>query len=83
MATSIFNYGELPEFNKFTSDKISQEFPSVIEKINLDFKNIENLLSNYLEQENLEWDKIINPLSEVNEIQLQSIKLLKDFLAKR
>ena len=68
METSIFNYGELPEFNKFTSDRINQEFPNVIEKINLDFKKIENFLSNYIEQENLEWDKVINPLNEVNEI---------------
>ena len=59
METSIFNYGELPEFNKFTSDRINQEFPSVIEKINLDFKKIEKFLSNYVEQENLEWDKVI------------------------
>ena len=68
METSIFNYGELPEFNKFTSDRINQEFPNVIEKINLDFKKIEKFLSNYVEQENLEWDKVINPLNEVNEI---------------
>ena len=68
METSIFNYGELPEFDKFTSDRINQEFPNVLEKINLDFKKIENFLSNYLEQENLEWDKVINPLNEVNEI---------------
>ncbi len=68
METSIFNYGELPEFNKFSSDRINQEFPSVIENINLDFKKIEKFLSNYLEQEILEWDKVINPLNEVNEI---------------
>ena len=68
METSIFNYGELPEFEKFTSDKINQEFPNVIEKINLDFKNIENFLSHYLDQEKLDWDKVINPLNEVNEI---------------
>ena len=68
METSIFNYGELPEFNKFTSERINQEFPSVIDKINHDFKKIEKFLSNYLEQENLEWEKVINPLNEVNEI---------------
>ncbi len=68
METSIFNYGELPEFNKFSSDRINQEFPTVIEKINLDFKKIEKFLSNYLEKENLEWDKVINPLNDVNEI---------------
>ena len=42
METSIFNYGELPEFDKFSSDRINQEFPSVIEKINLDFKKLKN-----------------------------------------
>ncbi len=68
MENSIFNYGELPEFNKFSSDRINQEFPSVIEKINLDFKKIEQFLSNYIENENLEWNKVINPLNEVNEI---------------
>ncbi len=68
METSIFNYGELPEFKKFTTERINQELPSVIKKINIDFKNIEKFLSNYLNQENLEWDKVINPLIEVNEI---------------
>ena len=67
MDTSIFNYGELPEFKKFTTDNIDQEFPSVIDKINQDFKSIENSLSNYMNHENLEWDKVINPLNEVNE----------------
>ncbi len=68
MDTSIFNYGELPEFEKFTPDRINQEFPGVIEKINLDFRNIESFLSNYINHEHLEWDKVINPLNEVNEI---------------
>ncbi len=68
METSIFNYGELPEFQKFTTERINQEFPSVIEKINLDFKSIEKFLSSYLNHEILEWDKVINPLNEVNEI---------------
>ena len=68
MKTSIFKYGQLPEFKKFTTDRINKEFPIVIEKINLDFKNIENFLSNYLNHEILDWDKVINPLNEVNEI---------------
>ena len=68
METSIFNYGELPDFNKFTSDRINKEFPSVIDKINQDFNKIENFLSDYLDQEKLEWDKVINPINEVNEI---------------
>ena len=68
METSIFNYGELPEFKKFTAETINKEFPLVIKKINVDFKNIESFLTNYLIQDKLEWDKVINPLNEVNEV---------------
>ena len=41
MDTSIFNYGELPEFKKFTPERISKQFPIVLEKIAKDFKTIE------------------------------------------
>ena len=41
MDTSIFNYGELPEFKKFTPERISKQFPVVLEKITEEFKNIE------------------------------------------
>ena len=68
MDTSIFKYGELPEFKKFTPDSISKQFPLVLEKIAEDFKNIEKNLSNYLLQNDLNWNKVINPLNEVNEI---------------
>ena len=68
METSIFNYGELPEYEKFTPKNISKQFPDVLEKINKDFKNIEKNLSNYLIQKDLTWDKVINPLNEVNEV---------------
>jgi len=33
MDTSIFKYGELPEFKKFTPENISKQFPVVLEKI--------------------------------------------------
>ena len=68
MKTSLFKYGELPEFKKFTPERINKEFPFVLEKISLDFKNIENSLSNCLCQNDLDWDKVINPLNEVNEV---------------
>ena len=67
MDTSIFKYGELPEFKKFTPENINKQFPVVLEKIAKDFKNIEKNLSNYLIQKNLNWDKVINPINEVNE----------------
>ena len=41
MDTSIFKYGELPEFKKFTPENIRKEFPDVIKKIRKDFENIE------------------------------------------
>ena len=68
METTIFKYGELPEFKKFTPERINQEFPIVIKKINIDFENIENSLSNFLKQNKLKWDNVMNPLNEVNEI---------------
>tara|TARA_B100000003_G_scaffold40533_1_gene34604 strand:+ start:485 stop:790 length:306 start_codon:yes stop_codon:yes gene_type:complete len=68
MDTSIFKYGELPEFKKFTPENISKQFPEVLEKIAKDFKKIEKNLSKYLIQNDLNWDKVINPLDEVNEI---------------
>ena len=46
MDTSIFKFGELPEFKKFTPETISKQFPTVLENIAEDFKNIENNLIN-------------------------------------
>ena len=46
METTIFKYGELPEFKKFTPESISKQFPEVLIKIGNDFKNIEEDLSN-------------------------------------
>ena len=68
METSIFKFEELPEFKNFTPESIGKQFPIVLEKITKDFKNIEKNLSNYLVQNDLSWDKVINPLNEVNEI---------------
>ena len=68
MDTSIFKHGELPEFEKFTPENISKQFPVVLDNITEDFKNIEKNLSNYLIHNDLNWDKVINPLNEVNEI---------------
>ena len=41
MDTSIFKYGELPKFKKFTPENINKQFPVVLEKITKDFKKIE------------------------------------------
>ena len=55
METSIFKFGELPDFKKFTPEIISKQFPDVLKKIGNDFKNIEKNLSNYLIQNDLEF----------------------------
>ena len=68
MDASIFKYGELPEFKKFTPERISKEFPSVLEKISNDFSKIETSLSKDLNENRLDWDKVINPLNEINEV---------------
>ena len=68
MDSSIFKYGELPEFNKFTPENIREQFPEVLEKVAKDFKNIESNLSNYLIKNDMNWDIVINPLNEVNEL---------------
>ena len=47
MDTSIFKYGELPQFKKFTPESISKQFPVVLEKITEEFKNIEKNLLPY------------------------------------
>ena len=46
MDTSIFKYGELPEFKKFTPENINKQFPLVIKKIEDDFKKIEKDFAN-------------------------------------
>ena len=68
METSIFNCGELPEFKKFTPERINQEFPNIIAKINTDFENIEKSFNDLTQQSKLDWDKVINPLNEINEV---------------
>ena len=58
MNTSIFKYGELPEFKKFTPENISKQFPVVLEKIAEDFKKIEKNLDNYLIKNDLNWNTV-------------------------
>jgi len=64
---SLFTCKGLPDFEKFTPGKINNDFPKIIEKLNLDFKNIESTFTTYLESNKISWDNIMNPLSEINE----------------
>ena len=81
MDTSIFKYGELPEFKKFTPENISKQFPVVLEKISKDFKNIEDIqrILKYIEKGKLD----IESWSNIEELK-NSLKLLieehKDYM---
>ena len=43
METTIFEYGQLPEFIDFTPERIDEEFPYIISKIKKDFKYVDNM----------------------------------------
>ena len=40
METSIFKYGELPDFKKFNHENINEHFQVVLKNISEEFKNI-------------------------------------------
>ena len=70
MDTSIFKYGELPEFKKFTPENISKQFPVVLEKISEDFKNNSNPKVRQLLGLNYEYPKIMDASKKINNIGL-------------
>ena len=72
MDTSIFNYGELPEFKNFTPENISKHFPLVLEKIAEDFKNIVNEF--IIKYKGFEY-----AFEKMNEFKNNALKLLEDF----
>ena len=58
MDTSIFRYGELPEFKKFTPENIGNQFPVVLEKLEEDFQKIEKTLWLPLNQKRIQNSKL-------------------------
>ena len=65
--TYLFTCDQLPKFKDFTDDKINKQFPLFIKKLSFNFNKIEKNLSEYINQEKLDWDRVINPLNEINE----------------
>tara|TARA_Y100001978_G_scaffold4044_1_gene3371 strand:+ start:5765 stop:7873 length:2109 start_codon:yes stop_codon:yes gene_type:complete len=66
-SSSVFTCEGLPDFQKFTPDKISKEFPNIIKKLDLDFKNVETFFNSYSQKEKLEWEIIMDPLNKIND----------------
>ncbi len=63
----LFKCEGLPDFNKFTPDRINKEFPALLEKLNSDFTNLETNFSSLIIDESLDWEKVMNPLNKINE----------------
>ena len=63
----LFKCEGLPEFNEFTPQRIEKEFPSILEKLNSDFNNIEIKFSSLINNEKLNWENIMQPLNKINE----------------
>ena len=63
----LFKCEGLPEFNEFTPPRIEKEFPSILEKLNSDFNNIEIKFSSLINNEKLNWENIMQPLNKINE----------------
>ena len=64
---NIFKCKGLPRFKAFTPKRIGSDFPLLMEKLNLDFSEIESSFKSKINQKNLEWDQIIYPLNKINE----------------
>ena len=63
----LFKCEGLPEFSEFTPQRIEKEFPSILEKLNSDFNNIEIKFSSLINNEKLNWENIMQPLNKMNE----------------
>ncbi len=62
----LFKCEGLPNFNQFTPERIEKEFPILLEKLNSDFNYIETKFSS-MNNENLNWENVMNPLNKINE----------------
>tara|TARA_Y100001970_G_scaffold294041_1_gene446186 strand:- start:19891 stop:21996 length:2106 start_codon:yes stop_codon:yes gene_type:complete len=56
----------LPDFKKFTPERIQDEFPSVLEYLDRNFNEIEVLFENLIQEKYFNWEEIMNPLNKLN-----------------
>ncbi len=63
----LFNCKGLPDFNKFTPERIKKEFPQLLEKINREFQDFETLLGDNSEYRELRWETVMRPINNFNE----------------
>ncbi len=63
----LFKCKGIPEFKSFTPERIKEEFPKLIKKLNSDLLEFETFLDSYTKNEILDWDKVMNPLNKINQ----------------
>ena len=63
----LFKCEGLPVFNQFTPERIEKEFPVLLEKLELDFNDIETKFSSLIINKNVDWENVMNPLNKINE----------------
>ena len=63
----LFKCEGLPVFNQFTPERIEKEFPVLLEKLELDFNDIETKFSSLIINKNVAWENVMNPLNKINE----------------
>ena len=56
----------LPDFKKFTPERIQDEFPSVLEYLDRNYNEIEVLFENLIQEKYFNWEEIMNPLNKLN-----------------
>ena len=64
---NLFKCKGLPDFKKFTPEKITAEFPILLEEIEKEFKDFETSLKDCSKTQELRWEMIMTPISNVNE----------------
>ena len=67
MNLNLFKGKGLPDYQSFTPEAINNDFPKIIKKLESDFQNVESNFSSYLENNDLNWEKVMNPLQIINE----------------
>ena len=64
---NLFTCESLPDFKKFTPEKISNQFPIFLNKLENEFNAFESNLNSYSKTNSLDWDHLMKPLTKINE----------------
>ena len=64
---NLFKCQGFPDYESFTPDKINDEFPKVINRLDSEFKDIEKFFYSRSSKDILNWDEIMVPINKINE----------------